>query len=46
MRIVDLQMNIDGLILNEDETVDDFIDRLNINSVYDIVYEVLYEEEI
>ena len=46
MRIIDLQLNIDGLILDDDESVDDFINQLNINSVYDIVYEVLYEEEI
>ena len=46
MRIIDLQLNIDGLILDDDESVDDFINQLNVNSFYDIVYEVLYEEEI
>lgn len=46
MRIVDLQLNIDGLMLNDDETVEDFINQLNINSTYEIVYEVLYEEKI
>ena len=46
MRIVDLQLNIDGLILNDGETVDDFIDGLNINSSYPVVFDVLYEEEI
>ena len=45
MKIVDLQLNIDGLILKDDESVDDFIDSLKVNSNYDIVYEVLYEEE-
>ena len=46
MKIVDLKLYIDGLILNDDETIDDFIESLNINSVYDIVYEVLYDEKI
>ena len=33
-------------MLNDDETVEDFINQLNINSTYEIVYEVLYEEKI
>lgn len=45
MKIIDLKLNIDGLILNDNETVDEFIKNLNINSIYDVVYEVLYEEE-
>ena len=46
MKIIDLKLNIDGLILNDNETVDGFIKNLNINSIYDVVYEVLYEEKI
>ena len=45
MRIVDLKLTIDGLILDDDKSVEDFIESLNINSIYDIVYEVLYEEK-
>ena len=41
-----MQLNIDGLILNDDESIDDFVDRIKVNSSYPIVYEVLYEEEI
>ena len=43
MKIVDLQLNIDGLILEDDESVEDFIDTLEVNSSYPILYEVLYE---
>lgn len=46
MRIVDLQLNISGLILNDNESIDDFIDSIKINSIYSIVYEVLYEEKV
>jgi len=46
MKIVDLKLNIDGLILNDDESIEDFIDSIKVNSMYNIVYEVLYEEEI
>ena len=42
-RIVDLQITIDGLIL-ENESVEDFINSLKINSSYPVVYEILYEE--
>lgn len=46
MRIIDLQLNIDGLLLKDNESIDDFINELNIDSVYGIFYEVLYEEEV
>lgn len=46
MKIVDLQLNIDGLLLEDNESVDDFINSINVNSNYNIVYEVLYEEKI
>lgn len=42
-RIVDLKITIDGLIL-KNKTVEDFINSLNINSSYPVVYEILYEE--
>lgn len=45
-KIVDLQLTIDGLILKENESVDDFINSLNVNSSYPIVYEILYEEKL
>ena len=46
MKSVDLQLNISGLILQDDETIDDFITRLqkHIPSVYDVTIKVLYEE--
>lgn len=46
MRIVDLQLNIDGLILKDNESVEDFINLIRdvTNSAYDIQYQVLYEE--
>ena len=43
-RIVDLQINIDGLILGRGETVDDFIDSINANTTRPITYQILYEE--
>ena len=43
-RIVDLQINIDGLILGGGETVDDFIDSINANTTRPITYQILYEE--
>lgn len=46
MRIIDLKLNIDGLILKDDETVEGFIDKIQrvSNTSYEISYEVLYEE--
>ena len=46
MRIVDLQLNIDGIILNEGETIEDFIEAIQMvtNSTYTIQYQVLHEE--
>ena len=43
-RIVDLQLNIDGLILNDSETIDDFIKSINANTTYPITYQILHEE--
>lgn len=45
MKIVDLRLNIDGLILNDEEDIEEFIKSIKINSIYPIVYEVIYEEE-
>lgn len=44
MKIVDLRLDIDGLILKDDESVEDFIKNLKVNSSYPIVWKVLYEE--
>lgn len=47
MKIVDLKINIDGLLIGDNETVDDFINRIELinNSNYPITYEILHEEE-
>lgn len=46
MKIVDLQLNIDGLKLKDGETVDDVISRIKgiVDTNYDIQYDILYEE--
>lgn len=44
MKIVDLQLNIDGLLLEDNESVEDFIKSIKVNSCYKIVYEILHEE--
>ena len=44
MRIIDLQLNIDGLILDDSMSIDDFIDSIKVNSIYPIIYEILNEE--
>lgn len=44
MKIIDLNLNISGLILDEDESVEDFIESINVDSAYPITYEILYEE--
>ena len=45
---MDLQLTIDGLILSDDETVDEYIEKIRkiTNSSYEIIYEILYEELI
>lgn len=45
-RIVDLQINIDGLILGGGETVDGFIEKIEsiANSHHEITCQVLAEE--
>ena len=47
MKIVDLQLNIDGLLIGGGRTVDDFISEIEsiANTNYDIKYEVLHEED-
>lgn len=47
MKLVDLQINIDGLLIGGGETVDDFINKIEslTNSNYKINYQILYEEE-
>ena len=46
MRIVDLQIQIDGLRLEGGATVEDFIKGLEVDSAYPVTYEILYEEEV
>lgn len=47
MRIIDLEMNIDGLRLADDESVDDLINKIDklIDSAYPIHYQILWEEK-
>ena len=46
MKIIDLQLNIDGLLLKDNESVEDFIATIQkiTNSNYNIQYQVLHEE--
>lgn len=48
MKIVDLQLNIDGLKLKDGETVDDVINKINeiVDTNYEIQCNILYEEEM
>ena len=48
MKIVDLQLNIDGLRLSNSRSVEDIIKDVEkiIDSAYPIKYDVLYEEEM
>ena len=48
MKIVDLKLNIDGMLLEDSETVEDYISKIQkqTNSNYDIVYEILHCEVI
>ena len=45
MKIIDLQLKIDGLLC---DSVEDYIKKIEsvTDSNYQIVYEVLYEEEV
>ena len=45
--IVDLVLNIDGLILDKGESVEDYIDKIQkiSNSNHDIIYDIIYMEE-
>ena len=47
MRIVDLQLNIDGCKLDEGGAIEDLIQQIEniIDSDYPITYTILYEEE-
>lgn len=44
MRIVDLQLNIDGLVLDDDESVEEFVKSLHITSIYPVIWEVLSDD--
>ena len=45
-KLVDLQLNIDGLLLDDGETIEGFIQKVEklVNSSYPVKYDVLYEE--
>ena len=45
MKVVDVRLQIDGLLLQDDESIEDFIKKIPNSSTYDILYEVLYEEK-
>jgi hypothetical protein len=47
-KIVDLSITVDGLILAENESVEQYIEKIKgiTNSNYEILYEINYEEEI
>lgn len=47
-RIMDLQLNIDGVILKDNESVEELISKIErlIDSHYKIAYEVLHTEVI
>lgn len=46
MKIMDLQLHIDGVLLKDDESIEQLIEKLQkeINSNYPIRYDILYEE--
>ena len=48
MKIVNLKINIDGLLISKDTSVDEFISKIEglTDSNYNITYEILYEEEV
>lgn len=47
MKTIDLKLQIDGLLLKNDETVEDYVRKIQsmTESAYNIQYEILYEEE-
>ena len=47
MKVVDLKIQIDGLLLKDDETVEDYIKKIReiTETSYEILYEVIYEEK-
>ena len=47
MKLYDLSLNIDGLILNDNETIEDYINKIQeiSNTIYDVSWEILHEEQ-
>lgn len=45
-RVVDLQLNIDGIVLKQGENVEDIIQKINevVDTIYPVKYEILQEE--
>lgn len=48
MRVVDLQVNIDGLLIGGGDSIEDVVRRIEsvIDSSYNVTFQVLYEEEV
>ena len=48
MKFVDLVLFIDGLRLNDDESIDDFVKKIakNVDSAYPIRVDVQWEEKV
>lgn len=48
MRMIDVVLNLDSLILKDDESVDDVINhiRKRFSCGYEPTFEILYEEEV
>lgn len=46
MKLIDLQLHIDGILLEDEETIEQLIEKLQgqIKSNYPIKYNILYEE--
>ena len=45
-RVVDLQLNIDGIVLQRGENVEDVIQKIEkvVNTIYPVKWEILQEE--
>lgn len=48
MKVVDLVVDIDGLLIGGGDSVDEVIRRIEsvIGSSYNVTYQILYEEEV
>ncbi len=44
MKVVDIQLTINGILLDDADSIDDWVESLKINAGY-VYLKVLYEEE-